>query len=98
MPLEPNIRDFSLWKAEMCKTLEWWEELLAVPGNMDVRKLAKQVRASFLLPQWLQELDTREANLQAPLHHHVFKEKGSCPGLIQSLHVGMFRKSHKRRQ
>ena len=101
MPPEPNIMDFSLWaqwRAEMCETLEWWEELLAVPGNMDMRKLARQVRASFLLPQQLWEWDTREATLQAPLQDHVFKEKGSCPQPIQSSCAGIFSKSHERRQ
>ena len=81
-PQEPDIIDFSLWaqwRAEMCETPEWGEELLAAPGNMDMRKLARQVRASFLLPQWLWELDTREATLQAPLQHHVFEEKVYAP-------------------
>ena len=98
---ESDIMDFSLWtqwRAETCETPEWWEELLAVPGNMDMRKLARQVRASLLLPQWLWELDTREATLQAPLHHHVFKEKGLCPQPIQSSHARIFEKSEGRRQ
>ena len=69
MPLEPAILDFSLWvpwKAERCETPEWWMELLAVPGKEDARKLAREVRASFGLPWWLQELGSREATLQAP--------------------------------
>ena len=99
-PPEPDIMDFGLWaqwRAETCETPEWWEELLAVPGNKDVRKLARQVRVSFLLPQQLQELDTRQATLQAPLHHHVFEEKGLCLQLIQSSHAGIFKKSQGRR-
>ena len=37
-----------------------------VPGIEDCRKLAREVQASFQLPQWMQELGMREANLQAP--------------------------------
>ena len=69
MPPEPTIRDFSLWvpwKAERCETPEWWEELSAVLGKRDTRKLAREVRASFGLPWWLQELGSKEATLQAP--------------------------------
>ena len=74
MPPEPAISDLSqwvLWRAERCVTLKWWAELSAVPGKEDTRKLTREVRASFDLPQWLQELDSREATLQAPLHHHA---------------------------
>ena len=69
MPLESDITDFSQWvpwKSERCETLDWWEELLAVPGKEDARRLAREVRASFVLPQQMQELDSREATLQAP--------------------------------
>ena len=69
MPPEPAILDFSLWvpwKAERCETPDWWMELSAVPGKEDARKLAREVRASFGLPRQLQELDSREATLQAP--------------------------------
>ena len=68
-PLEPAILDFSLWvpwKAERCETPDWWRELSAVLGKEDARMLARKVRVSFRLPQWLQELDSREATLQAP--------------------------------
>ena len=41
-------------------------ELFAVLGKEDARKLAREVRASFRLPWWLQELGSREATLQAP--------------------------------
>ena len=54
MPQEPDIMDFGLWvpwKAERCETPDWWEELLAVLGKEDARKLAREVRASFVLPQ-----------------------------------------------
>ena len=54
------------WKAEKCETPDWWSKLLAVPGMEDYRKLAREVWASFWLPQWMQELGMKEANLQAP--------------------------------
>ena len=41
-------------------------ELSTVPGEDNTRKLARQVRASFELPQWLQELDAERATLQVP--------------------------------
>ena len=69
MPLEPDVMDFAMWvpwKAETCETPDWWGELSAVLGKEDARKLAREVRASFGLPQQLQELDLRAATLQAP--------------------------------
>ena len=69
MPLEPDIMDFGQWvpwKSERCETPDWWEELLAVPGKEDARRLAREVRVSFIFPQQLWELDSREATLQAP--------------------------------
>ena len=69
MPLEPHITDFGQWvpwKSESCETPDWWEELLAVSGKEDAGRLAREVRASFVLPQQMQELDSREATLQAP--------------------------------
>ena len=69
MPTEPAILDFSLWvpwKVERCETPDWWMELSAEPGKEDARKLAREVRASFGLPQQLQELGSRKATLQAP--------------------------------
>ena len=69
MPPEPDTADFGQWvkwKLERCETPDWWEELLAIPGKEDARRLARQVRASFMLPQQMQELDSREAILQAP--------------------------------
>ena len=52
-------------------------ELSAVSGKEDARKLAMEVRASFGLPWWLQELGSRKATLQAPpappcLHRQKF--------------------------
>ena len=69
MPLEPAVLDFAEWvhwKAERCNTPSWWVELSTVPGEDNTRKLARQVRASFELPQQLQELDAERATLQAP--------------------------------
>ena len=69
MPPEPNITDFSQWvpwKSERCETPDWWEELLAEPGKEDAKRLAREVRAYFVLPQQMWELDLREATLQAP--------------------------------
>ena len=68
-PLEPTVLDFAEWvpwKAEKCDTPSWWMELSTVPGEDNTRKLARQVRASFELPWWLQELDAGGATLQAP--------------------------------
>ena len=69
MPAEPAVLDFAEWvpwKVERCDTPSWWMELSTVPGEDNTRKLARQVRASFRLPQWLQELDAGRATLQAP--------------------------------
>ena len=69
MPLEPMVLEFSQWvpwKTKKCETPDWWSELLAVPGMEDHRKLAREVRASFHLPQQMHKLAMKEANLQAP--------------------------------
>ena len=69
MPPEPTVLEFAKWvpwKAEKYETPNWWSKLLAVPGMRDCRKLAREVWASFQLPQWMQELGMREADLQAP--------------------------------
>ena len=66
---EPAVLDFAKWvqwKAGKCDTPSWWMELSAVPGEDNTRKRARQVRASFGLPQQLQELDVERATLQAP--------------------------------
>ena len=68
-PLEPTVLDFAewvQWKAEGCDTPSWWIELSTVPGEDNTRKLARQVRVSFRLPQQLKELDAGKATLQAP--------------------------------
>ena len=69
MPPEHAVLEFSQWvpwKAKRCKTPEWWTELLTVPGREDCRRLAREVQASFRLPQQMGELGAREATLQAP--------------------------------
>ena len=69
MPPEPTVLEFSQWvpwKAERCKTPEWWTELSTVPEIEDCRKLAREVQASFRLPWWMWELGAGEATLQAP--------------------------------
>ena len=80
MSPEPAVLDFTewfQWKVGKCDTPSWWMELSTVPGEDNTRKLARQVRASFGLPQWLQELDAERATLQAPpavscLHQQSF--------------------------
>ena len=96
MPPEPKVLEFSLWvpwKAERCETLEWWMELLAVPGIEDSRKLAREVWASFGLPWQLQELGLKEATLQAPPALTCLCRQSLCCQLIQSLLVGTLGKS-----
>ena len=69
MPLDPAVLDLAEWvhwKAERCNTPSWWIELSTVPGEDNTRKLARQVRVSFELPQWLQKLDAERATLQVP--------------------------------
>ena len=68
-PPEPTVLHFAEWvpwKAERCNIPSWWMELSTVPGEDNTRKLARQLRASFGLPWWLQELDAGRATLQAP--------------------------------
>ena len=80
MPPEPVVLEFCQWvpwKAERCKTSEWWAELSKVPGREDHRMLAREVQASFRLPQWMRELGAGEVTLQAPpalpcLHRQKF--------------------------
>ena len=54
MPLEPTFTEFSQWvpwRANNCETPSWWAELSAVPEIGDHKKLAREVQASFQLPQ-----------------------------------------------
>ena len=69
MPLEPSVLNFTewvQWKAEKCDTPSWWMELSTIPGEDNTRKLAREVRASFMLPWWMHELESKEAPFQAP--------------------------------
>ena len=95
-PLEPDITDFSQWvpwKSERCETPDWWEELLAVPGKEDTRRLAREVRASFVLPQHCGSWTQGRPLSRLPLHHHVSAERGLCPQPTPSLHAGTFERS-----
>ena len=59
MPPEPAVLHFAewvQWKAGKCDTPSWWMELSMVPGEDNTQELARQVRASFGLPQQLREL------------------------------------------
>ena len=85
------------WKLERCKTPDWWEELLAVPGEEDAKRLAREVRASFTLPQCIWELDSREATLQAPLHCHASTKRSLCPLPTQSSCAGISERSRGKR-
>ena len=68
MPPEPAVTEFRQWvpwRADRCKTLSWWAELLAVLKIGDHKRLAREVQASFQLPKWMRELGMKEADLQA---------------------------------
>ena len=54
------------WRAEMCKTPDWWRELLAVPGVPDCKKLVWKVQASFCHPKRASEVNKMENYYQAP--------------------------------
>ena len=100
MPPEPTIQDFSLWvpwKAERRETPEWWEELSAVLGKRDTRKLAREVRASFGLPWWLQELGSKEATLQAPPAPPCLHRKRFMPQSPPFLHVEISERSPEKK-
>ena len=52
-PTEPSVDDLETWlefQAGQLGTLQWWEELAAVPGIEDRRKFAQKIRASFYVP------------------------------------------------
>ena len=69
MPPEPTVTEFSQWvpwKVNRCKTTSWWAELSAVPEVGDHKRLAREVQASFWLPQRMRELRMKEVNLQGP--------------------------------
>ena len=80
MPPESAVTEFSQWvlrRADRCETPSWWAELSAVWEIGDHKRLAREVWASFQLPQQMRELGMKEANLQAPpappcLHRQKF--------------------------
>ena len=82
MPPEPDTVDFGQWvkwKSERCETPDWWGELLTLPGKEDTKRLAREVRTSFTLPQCMRELDSREATLQAPPALPCLRQKKFMP-------------------
>ena len=81
-PPEPpviELHEWVTWKAKMCKTPDWWRELLAVPGVPNCKKLVWKVWASFSHPKRISEVNKTENYYQAPLLHHVSSERiSSC--------------------
>ena len=61
-----SLTKWVLWKAASCDTPSWWMEISAVLGEDNARRLARGVRASFQLPQWMCKLNSKEAPYQAP--------------------------------
>ena len=55
-----------MWKAEMCKTPDWWRELLAVPGVPNCKTLTWKVWASFSHPKRISEVNRTENYYQDP--------------------------------
>ena len=54
-PIE-ELQKWVTWKARVNETPSWWQELAIVPGVDDYKKLAHEVRASFLFPKRVSEL------------------------------------------
>ena len=63
------------WKAKMCKTPDWWRELLAVPGVPNCKKLVQKVQASFSHAKRVSEVNRMKNYYQAPLHNCVSSER-----------------------
>ena len=84
------------WKAEKCDVPNWWVELSTVPLE-DTGRLAQEVRASFLLPRCMHELDPKEVPFHAPWLHHVSTDGGSCPPSYLLLLTGTSEKFPGRR-
>ena len=60
---EPPVKELHrwvAWKAETCKTPDWWRELLAVPGVQDCKELVWKVQASFHHPKRASEVNKME--------------------------------------
>ena len=52
-PLEPSIKDCEQWLkwwAHQFDTPHWWEELTAILGAEDIKKLVEKICASFDIP------------------------------------------------
>ena len=64
-PPREDLQKWETWKAWMCKTPSWWQELTVVPGG-DYKKLAHKVWASFQFPKRVSELLWVKNNHQAP--------------------------------
>ena len=53
LPPEPSIENYKVWvEWQGCQvdTLDWWEELVAIPHVDNAWKLAQKVQASFEIP------------------------------------------------
>ena len=64
-PIE-ELGKWLTWKAQVCKTPNWWQELTMVPEVDDHKKLACEVRASFQFPKKVSEQCLVENDHQAP--------------------------------
>ena len=60
-----ELHEWVVWRAEMCKTPDWWRELLAVPGVPDCKKLVQKVQALFCHPKRASEVNKMENYYQA---------------------------------
>ena len=93
-----NFTEWVQWKAEKCDTPSWWMELSTIPGEDNTRKLAGEVRASFMLPWQMHELASKEAPFQAPPVPHVFTGRDLCLQSSPFLPVGISERFPEKRQ
>ena len=66
---EPPVEDFKswvTWRAQVHDMPDWWQELTAIPGIEDHKKLAQEVWASFKLPRQISKWHSVENYHQAP--------------------------------
>ena len=56
-PPVKELHKWVAWKAETCKTPDWWRELLAVPAVQDCKELVQKVWASFHHPKRASEVN-----------------------------------------
>ena len=99
-PPEPTATEFCQWvpwRADRCKTHSWWAKLSAVMEVEDHKRLAREVWASFQLPQRMRELQMEEADLQAPCATKTVG-RSLCCLLNPSMPAGTLEKSPKRKQ